>query len=148
MDQCSTGTTSHQHYQPPHQPSGHALVIDLRPRARGLWSAHRQPARTTACRKACYCSPIRLFGLKGEGWLRHANPISVWTRFAVLPMLALSIWSRTWIGLWSLVPIALSLVFMIINPVLFPKPRSTKNWASKGVFGERIWADRTKVELP
>lgn len=90
----------------------------------------------------------RLFGLKGEGWLRHANPISVWTRFAVLPMLALSIWSRTWIGWWSLVPIALSLVFMIINPVLFPKPRSTKNWASKGVFGERIWADRTKVELP
>lgn len=90
----------------------------------------------------------RLFGLKGEGWLRHANPISVWTRFAVLPMLALSIWSRTWIGWWSLIPIALSLVFMIINPVLFPKPRSTKNWASKGVFGERIWADRTKVELP
>ncbi|HEU4910033.1 MAG TPA: DUF6653 family protein [Propionibacteriaceae bacterium] len=32
--------------------------------------------------------------------------------------------------------------------MLFPKPRSTKNWASKGVFGERIWADRTKVELP
>lgn len=90
----------------------------------------------------------RLFGLEGEGWLRHANPISVWTRFAVLPMLALSIWSRAWIGWWSLVPIALSLVFMIINPVLFPKPRSTKNWASKGVFGERIWADRTKVELP
>jgi hypothetical protein len=29
-----TGTTSHQHYQPPHQPPGHDLVIDLRPRAR------------------------------------------------------------------------------------------------------------------
>jgi len=26
MDQCSTGTTSHQHYRPPHQPPGHDLV--------------------------------------------------------------------------------------------------------------------------
>src|SRR5687767_13271469 len=30
MDQCSTGTTSHQHYRPPHQPPGHDLVIDLK----------------------------------------------------------------------------------------------------------------------
>lgn len=90
----------------------------------------------------------RLFGLQGEAWMRHANPISVWTRFAVLPLLAASIWSRDWIGWWSLVPIALSLVFMVVNPMLFPKPRSTKNWASKGVFGERVWADRNTVEIP
>jgi hypothetical protein len=90
----------------------------------------------------------RLFGLQGEGWERHANPVSVWTRFAVLPLLAVSIWSRDWIGWWCLVPIALSLVFMVVNPLLFPKPASTRNWASKCVFGERIWADRNKVELP
>ena len=90
----------------------------------------------------------RLFGLQGENWLRHANPVSVWTRFAVLPLLALSIWSRDWIGWWSLVPIALSLVFMVVNPLLFPKPASTRTWASKGVLGERIWADRNTVELP
>ncbi len=89
-----------------------------------------------------------LFGLKGEGWVRHANPVSVYTRFAVLPLLAISIWSRDWIGWWSLVPITLSLVFMVVNPMLFPKPSSTKHWASKGVFGERIWAERNKVELP
>jgi hypothetical protein len=74
----------------------------------------------------------RLFGLQGESWLRHANPVSVWTRFAVLPLLALSIWSRDWIGWWSLVPIALSLVFMVVNPLLFPKPASTRNWAPGG----------------
>jgi Family of unknown function (DUF6653) len=102
-----------------------------------------QMAKVTADAKLA-----RLFGLQGEGWLRHANPVSVWTRFAVLPMLALSIWSRDWIGWWSLIPIALSLIFMMVNPLLFPKPRSTRNWASKGVFGERIWSDRTKVELP
>jgi hypothetical protein len=90
----------------------------------------------------------KLFGLKGETWMRHANPLSVWTRFAVLPLLAISIWSRDWIGWWSLVPLALSLIFMVVNPLLFPKPRSTRNWTSKAVFGERVWADRNTVELP
>jgi hypothetical protein len=90
----------------------------------------------------------KLFGLEGESWIRHANPLSVWTRFAVLPLIAVSIWSRAWIGWWSLVPIALSLVFMMVNPLLFPEPRSTRHWVSKAVFGERVWADRTKVEVP
>jgi hypothetical protein len=35
-----------------------------------------------------------LFGLKGDRWMRHANPWSVWTRFAVLPLLILAVWSR------------------------------------------------------
>jgi hypothetical protein len=89
-----------------------------------------------------------LFGLEGDKWMRHANPWSVGTRFAVLPMLALSVWSRDWIGWWSLVPISLSVVFLVVNPLLFPPPRSTRNWASKGVFGERVYSDRTTVEIP
>jgi hypothetical protein len=32
--------------------------------------------------------------------------------------------------------------------VFFPKPRSTKNWASKSVLGERVWANRKKIEVP
>ena len=90
----------------------------------------------------------KLFGLEGDKWMRHANPVSVWTRFAVLPLLALAIWSREWIGWWSLAAVALALVFMMVNPLLFPPPRSTRNWASKGVLGERIWSDRAKVEIP
>jgi Family of unknown function (DUF6653) len=90
----------------------------------------------------------KLFGLEGDKWMRHANPWSVGTRFAVLPMLALSVWSRDWVGWWSLVPISLSVVFLVVNPLLFPPPRSTRNWASKGVFGERVYADRTEVEIP
>jgi hypothetical protein len=90
----------------------------------------------------------KLFGLEGDKWTRHANPVSVATRFAVLPLLALSIWSRDWIGWWCLVPVVLSLVFMMINPLLFPKPRSTRNWASKGVFGERVWSERATVATP
>jgi hypothetical protein len=90
----------------------------------------------------------KLFGLEGDRWMRHANPVSVWTRFAVLPLLALAVWSREWIGWWSLAAVALVLLFMLVNPLLFPPPRSTRNWASRGVFGERIWTERGKVELP
>jgi hypothetical protein len=90
----------------------------------------------------------KVFGLQGDKWMRHANPWSVGTRFAVLPLLAVSVWSRDWIGWWSLVPIALSLVFLMVNPLLFPPPASTRNWASKGVFGERVYANRTEVEIP
>jgi hypothetical protein len=88
------------------------------------------------------------FGLKGDSWMRHANAGSVWTRFTVLSMLTLSIWSRDWIGWFSLIPIALSIIWMFVNPLVFPVPKSTRNWASKGVLGERIWADRNKADIP
>jgi hypothetical protein len=80
--------------------------------------------------------------------MRHANPVSVWTRFAVLPLLVLSIWSRDWTGWWSLVPIALSLVWLAVNPLFFSEPRSTKHWASKSVFGERIWTEGDRSAFP
>jgi hypothetical protein len=106
-------------------------------------AASSEPTKVTSERKVA-----KLFGLEGENWTRHANPLSVWTRFAVLHLLAVSVWSRDWIGWWSLVPVALSLTFVMVNPLLFPRPRSTRNWASKGVFGERIWADRDRVSIP
>ncbi len=90
----------------------------------------------------------RLFGLRDDTWLRHANPASVWVRFAVLPLIVLSIWSRRWSGRRSLLPLGASLVFTVVEPLLFPPPRSTRNWASRGVLGERIWADRNAVDLP
>jgi hypothetical protein len=90
----------------------------------------------------------RAFGLKDESWMRHANPVSVWTRFAVLPMLVGSIWSRKWIGRRCVIPTALSSVWLFVNPLFFRPPRSTRNWASKGVFGERIWVERDSSELP
>jgi hypothetical protein len=77
-------------------------------------------------------SVTRLYGLEGERWLRHANPVSVWTRFAVLPLLALAVWSREWIGWWSLPAVALVLVFMMVNPLLFPQPRSTQALGLQG----------------
>jgi hypothetical protein len=90
----------------------------------------------------------RLFGLEGDSWMRHANPLSVWTRFGCLSLIALAIWSRDWIGWLALVPLALSIAWLFVNPRFFAKPASTRNWASRGVFGERIWADRRTIEIP
>lgn len=90
----------------------------------------------------------RAFGLEGEGWMRHANPVSVWTRFSCVSLFALAIWSRTWIGWLWVVPFALAWAWMMLNPLLFSKPRSTRNWASRGVFGERVWSNRNEVEIP
>ncbi len=90
----------------------------------------------------------KAFGLDGDGWMKHANPASVWTRFTVVSLFALAVWSRDWIGIWSLIAIGLAIVWMFVNPLLFKVPRSTRNWASRGVLGERIWVDRDKVELP
>lgn len=89
-----------------------------------------------------------LFGLHGDTWMRHANPWSVGTRFSCLSLLAIACWSRTWISWFSLIPIVLATVWMFLNPRLFGIPTSTRNWFSKAVFGERIWADRTSAELP
>jgi hypothetical protein len=90
----------------------------------------------------------RLFGLSGEHWMRHANPLSVWTRFSVPSLLAVSVWSRVWIGWYSLIAVAISIVWMVVNPLFFDKPRSTKNWASKSVLGERIWTERKQLGIP
>jgi len=89
-----------------------------------------------------------LFGLKGDAWMRHANPASVWTRFAVLPLLVLTIWSRDRIGWWCLVPIVLLVVWLMVNPLFFRQPDSTRNWASRAVFGERLWTGRHRSSFP
>ena len=89
-----------------------------------------------------------VFKMSDEVWERHANPWSVWTRYLTLPLLIISIWSRVWLGWWSLVPVAASIIWVWINPRVFKKPRSTDNWASKAVFGERVWIARDKVPVP
>jgi len=90
----------------------------------------------------------KAFNLTDSNWMRHANPWSVGTRYSVLPLIVLAFWSRIWIGWWSAIPAALSLAWMFFNPVFFPKPKSTDNWASKSVLGERVWMNRKKVAVP
>jgi hypothetical protein len=91
----------------------------------------------------------RIFGLDGEqAWLRHANPWSVYTRIPVPVLLVIAIWSRAWIGWWCLVPIGIVVVWTMVNPRVFPPPRSLDHWASRAVLGETAWGRRSQTPVP
>lgn len=90
----------------------------------------------------------KAFRMTDAVWARHANPWSVWTRFPCLPLLALAVWSRQWIGWMSLIPIMLALMWIWLNPRVFRKPRSTDHWASRAVLGERVFLDHKSSDIP
>lgn len=81
----------------------------------------------------------RAMAMNDTVWQRHGNPWSGWTRVATMPLFAIAAWSRLWIGWWSLLPIAILIAWIWINPRLFPPPRSVDYWMSRGLLGERIW---------
>jgi len=89
-----------------------------------------------------------LFGLNNETWIQHSNKWSVWTRFFILPFFAIAIWSRIWIGWYSLLFVAVLIFWTWINPRFFGKPKTTKHWASKAVFGERVWLRSKEIQIP
>lgn len=90
----------------------------------------------------------QLFKMDDKAWERHANPWSVWTRIASLPILLLAIWSHVWLGIWVVVPIALVMLWLWFNPRLFPPPASTDTWSAKVTFGERVSMNRKTVPVP
>lgn len=89
------------------------------------------------------------FRLDDEGWNRHANPWSGWTRFITcLPLLAAAIWSRRWLDWWSLLPIGLALIWIVVNPRVFSPVRDDDAWITRGVFGERLYVETPRGDLP
>lgn len=87
----------------------------------------------------------RGFGLEShEDWMKHANPCSVITRFITLPLLVLAVWSRVWVGWYSLAFVALVGVWSAINPTFFAKQTKIDTWWSKCVIGEYFWANRDR----
>jgi len=82
-----------------------------------------------------------------DAWARHANPWSVYSRMTTLPLLAFAVWSRVWLGWWALVPCALALIWIWLNPRVFPKPATRREgWAAHGTSGERLFlADSNDV---
>ncbi|WP_417669805.1 DUF6653 family protein [Roseibium sp.] len=82
-------------------------------------------------------------------WQRHASPWSVYSRMATLPLLVLAIWSHTWNGTgFAVIATFAVLIWLWLNPRLFPAPKNTDSWASKATFGERIWLNRLSVPIP
>ncbi|HEY9815184.1 MAG TPA: DUF6653 family protein [Candidatus Obscuribacterales bacterium] len=89
-----------------------------------------------------------LFAMDERTWRGHANPWCFWTRLSTIPLLFLAIWSRVWLGWDALWLAAVALGWIWVNARLFPPPKSTRNWMSKGVFGERVWINRSQVPIP
>lgn len=89
----------------------------------------------------------RMMGMDDAVWRRHANPASALTRFTVLPLLVLAVWSRVWIGWGAVIAVALVLVWNWWNPRAFAPPRSYDHWMSRGVLGERVFLAHRR-ELP
>ena len=81
-------------------------------------------------------------------WEKHANPWSVWSRMITLSILVFAIWSRVWIGWYAWIIVGIIVIWLIFNPKAFKKPKSTKNWASKAVLGERVWLNRKTISIP
>ena len=90
----------------------------------------------------------RAFGLDGAGWARHANPWSVYTRIPIPVLLAAAVWTREWIGWWSLAPVAAVCVWIAVNPRAFPPPAGLNAWASRSVLGETHWSARRSTAIP
>ncbi|MCE7028406.1 DUF6653 family protein [Jiella avicenniae] len=90
----------------------------------------------------------RLMRMDDATWERHANPLSVWSRVAALPLLAFSVWTRVWIGWWCLLPIAAVALFVFVNPRLFAPPVRRDSWAARATFGERLFLARTECPVP
>lgn len=83
--------------------------------------------------------------LSEKTWERHANPWSGWTRVLSMPVLAIGLYLRNFWVLGAVV------VWLVVNPILFPKPKSVDNWMSKGVLGERLYykdGKKLKRDLP
>jgi len=90
----------------------------------------------------------RAMRMDETSWQRHANPLSGYSRFTILPLLVGAVWCRAWIGWWSLVPVALVLLWTWWNPRAFRVPERTDYWVSKGVLGERLFLARKSHPIP
>lgn len=91
----------------------------------------------------------RSFGLDDNGWVRHANPASGWSRLATgLPLIILAAWSRVWMGWWAAALFLLVVVWLWLSPRLFAPTTDDTAWMSRAVPGERLWTRRRDFRLP
>lgn len=75
-------------------------------------------------------------------WARHTSPWSVWSRYVGGLLLFVTLYYHRW---WLLAGIVL---FLLVNPFLFPEPESKESWASRSVLGEQIWTQKWHWDFP
>ncbi|WP_440769266.1 DUF6653 family protein [Natronorubrum sp. DTA28] len=69
-------------------------------------------------------------------WSGHANPGSVWTFVGAYLLLVLSLYRRNRPLLVG------TLLFVAVNPLVFPSPETDDAWATRVVLGEQVWLER------
>ncbi|SDT42144.1 DUF6653 family protein [Microlunatus soli] len=79
-------------------------------------------------------------------FLRHAHPISAWTRWATTPAVLVPLWRRRWS---AAIPVA---AWMAINPIVTPPVTDDHAFATRAMLGEEEWttdprADRGLIAL-
>lgn len=80
--------------------------------------------------------------LSEETWARHSNPWSGWTRLLSYPLVFVPVWNRSWS---QAVPVVL---WLWLNPRLFPPPKDRSSWMTRGVLGEQLWTRARPVDSP
>lgn len=83
-----------------------------------------------------------------DSWRRHANPWSVWTRLATVPFIAAAIYSRVWLGWWSLLAFLAVAIWLWLNVRIFAPVTKADRWESRAIFGEWLWINRARLDLP
>lgn len=76
--------------------------------------------------------------LSDKTWDKHMNKWSGWTRVLAMPLLATGLYLHNY---WIL---GITVVWLILNPLVFPRPKSVDNWMSKGVIGEKMYFEDGK----
>ena len=89
-----------------------------------------------------------LAGLNNEAWDKHSSGLSVWTRFSGPVLLITALWSRLWLGWWALLALGLVIVWIALNPHIFPRAKDRSGYTVRGAWGERIWMHRDVLEVP
>lgn len=90
----------------------------------------------------------RMMAMDQASWAKHANPLSVYSRMSILPLMSLAVISRVWLGWYALVPVALVVIWIWWNPRAFGPPKTTNSWAAHGTFGERVFLNRVAIAIP
>ncbi|CAM5564319.1 hypothetical protein SANTM175S_00225 [Streptomyces antimycoticus] len=79
-------------------------------------------------------------GMSDETWKRHANPWSVWTRFAAIPAFELAVWSRQWLGWWCLAAL-LAVVVRLAQRSPVQAGGAHQLGRQEGIYGEQLHVD-------
>ena len=72
-------------------------------------------------------------------FVRHAHPISAWSRWASTPLVVVPLWYRR---TWTALPIA---AWMIVHPIITPPVTDDRAFATRAILAEEQWiADPSK----